>query len=162
MIHLIVGNTGAGKTTYSNQLKEKVNGIIFSIDKWNKTLFFPDKKESDGLEWILERIERAENMIMHLIEQLETAKVDSILDVGLATLEHREKFRNFAATHGFKCQMHYLDIPKAVRYARVQKRNQEKGASFEFEVTEEMFEFMETWFQIPSPAELESAHIIKS
>lgn len=36
MIHLIVGNTGAGKTTYSNKLKRKTNGIIFSIDKWNK------------------------------------------------------------------------------------------------------------------------------
>jgi tRNA A37 N6-isopentenylltransferase MiaA len=44
MIHLIVGNTGAGKTTYSNALRKKTNGVIFSIDKWNKTLFLADKK----------------------------------------------------------------------------------------------------------------------
>ena len=59
MIHLIVGNTGSGKTTYANKLKEKTKGVIFSIDKWNKTLFLPDKSPSDGVEWFLQRIERA-------------------------------------------------------------------------------------------------------
>ena len=42
MIHLIVGNTGSGKTTYSNKLKQETGGLIFSIDQWNKALFFPD------------------------------------------------------------------------------------------------------------------------
>ena len=49
MIYLIVGNTGAGKTTYSHQLKEKVGGFLFSIDVWNSVLFLPDKKDEDGL-----------------------------------------------------------------------------------------------------------------
>jgi dephospho-CoA kinase len=57
MIHLIVGNIGSGKTTYSNLLKKKTNGIIFSIDERNKTLFLEDKKWDDGLEWVLERID---------------------------------------------------------------------------------------------------------
>lgn len=43
MIHLIVGNTGSGKTTYSRELKQKTNGVIFSIDKWNNALFLTDK-----------------------------------------------------------------------------------------------------------------------
>ncbi|WP_291798243.1 hypothetical protein [Lutibacter sp.] len=57
MIHLIVGNTGSGKTTYSTELKKKNKGIIFSIDKWNNTLFLANKKPNDELEWFLERIE---------------------------------------------------------------------------------------------------------
>jgi len=44
MIHLIVGNTGSGKTTYSTNLQRKTQGIIFSIDKWNRILFLDDKK----------------------------------------------------------------------------------------------------------------------
>ena len=68
MIHLIVGKTGAGKTTYSNELRMKTDGIIFSIDKWNNELFLPDKESTDGLEWILERINRAESIMIHLIE----------------------------------------------------------------------------------------------
>lgn len=54
MIHLIVGNTGIGKTTYSNKLKATTKGVIFSIDFWNNTLFIPDKNPEDGLDWFLE------------------------------------------------------------------------------------------------------------
>lgn len=49
MIHLIIGNTGSGKTTYSSELKINTDGVIFSIDKWNNILFLPDKKPTDGL-----------------------------------------------------------------------------------------------------------------
>jgi predicted kinase len=96
MIHLIVGNTGSGKTTYSAKLKGKNKGIIFSIDKWNKTLFLADKKPTDGLKWFLERIERSEEIIMELVN----AKTDSILDLGLSKLEHRDNFRKFVETNG--------------------------------------------------------------
>jgi predicted kinase len=154
MIHLIVGNTGAGKTTYSNILKARVNGIIFSIDKWNNTLFLADKKPTDGLEWFLERIERAEKIILNLIEQLEASQVDSILDLGLSKLEHREKFRKFAAENGYQIKYHFLDISKETRWKRVMERNHEQGETFEFEVTLENFEFMESWFEKPSETEM--------
>ncbi len=102
MIHLIVGNTGSGKTTYANTLKNETNGIIFSIDQWNNILFLADKTADDGLEWFLERIDRAEKMIMDLVAQLEQAKVDAILDLGLSKFEHREKFRKFAFAKALK------------------------------------------------------------
>jgi len=161
MIHLIVGNTGSGKTTYSNKLKEDTNGIIFSIDKWNNTLFLPDKKATDGLEWFLERIERAEKMIINLIDQLENSGIDSILDLGLSKFEHREKFRKLAANHEFEIKTHYLNISKEIRLKRVLKRNTEKGETFEFEVTQENFEFMESWFEIPSKIELKNGIVVK-
>nr|WP_299432086.1 ATP-binding protein [uncultured Maribacter sp.] len=160
MIHLIVGNTGSGKTTYSNSLKTKNNGIIFSIDTWNNTLFLADKKETDGLGWFLERIERVEKMICNLIEQLEASGVDSILDLGLSKLEHREKFRTFAALKGFKTTTHFLDISKEIRLQRVLQRNTEKGETFEFEVSQENFDFMETWFEKPSELEMKNGIII--
>ncbi|MFI1772146.1 AAA family ATPase [Thalassobellus citreus] len=154
MIHLIVGNTGSGKTTYSNELKEKTNGIIFSIDKWNKTLFLEDKKPDDGLEWFLERIERAEKMIMSLVNQLENSKIDSILDLGLSKFEHREKFRKFADLNNYDLTIHFLDISKETRLNRVIKRNTEKGDTFEFEVSKENFDFMENWFEKPTEKEM--------
>jgi predicted kinase len=154
MIQLIVGNTGSGKTTYSKELKKENNGIIFSIDKWNNTLFLSDKKPSDGLEWFLERINRAESIIMDLIAQLENAKTDSILDLGLSKFEHREKFRNFAEQKGFQLRIHFLDISKETRLKRIMKRNDEKGETFEFEVSLEDFNFMENWFEKPDNIEL--------
>ncbi len=155
MIHLIVGNTGSGKTTYSKELKRKTNGIIFSIDKWNKTLFLDDKKTIDGLEWFLERIERAEKIILDLVNQLENSKTDSILDLGLSKFKHREKFRKFADLNNYGLKIHYLDVSKEIRLHRIMKRNAEKGATFEFEVSKEDFDFMENWFEEPNEKEME-------
>jgi predicted kinase len=160
MIHLIVGNTGSGKTTYSNELKSKTNGIIFSIDKWNNILFLADKKPTDGLEWFLERIERAEKMIMDLVIQLENSKTDSILDLGLSKFEHREKFRKFANLNKLELTTHFLDISKDTRMQRVMKRNTDKGETFEFEVSKEDFNFMENWFEKPTAKEMIGGLII--
>ena len=160
MIHLIVGNTGSGKTTYSMELKSKSKAIIFSIDNWNKTLFLEDKKPNDGLEWFLERIDRAETMMMDLIHQLEQVRVDAILDLGLSKLEHREKFRRFAQQNNYEIKIHFLDISKETRYKRVMKRNEEKGDTFAFEVSKENFNFMETWFEKPTKKELINAIVI--
>lgn len=154
MIHLIIGNTGSGKTTYSNQLKKKLNGVLFSIDKWNNVLFLADKKPTDGLEWFLERIDRAETMILDIVMQLENSGTDSILDLGFSKLQHREKFRKFAAENGYQIKFYFLDISKQTRWKRVMERNNEKGATFEFEVSKENFDFMETWFEKPSETEM--------
>lgn len=160
MIHLIVGNTGSGKTTYSNKLKQETGGLIFSIDQWNKTLFFPDKNEGDGLEWFLERIERSEGLMMDLVKQLQASGVDAILDLGLSKTAHREKFRVFAATNGFDLKTHFLDISRETRLKRIWQRNKEQGATFEFEVTDENFEFMEAWFERPEEGEMKNGIII--
>lgn len=162
MIHLIVGNTGSGKTTYCNQLKAQNKGVIFSIDTWNKTLFLSDKKETDGLDWFLERIDRAEEMIKNLILQLENANTDSILDLGLSKFSHREKFRKFALENNIEFQFHYLNISKEERWQRILKRNAEKGVTYEFDVTLEDFNFMEDWFEQPTNQELNEAIIVSS
>lgn len=160
MIHLIVGNTGSGKTTYANDLRKQNRGVVFSIDKWNKTLFLPDKKPTDGLEWFLERIERAEALMSDLIEQLENSGTDSILDLGLSKVEHRQKFRIFAAEKGIELTTHFLDIPTDVRLNRIHRRNKEQGSTFEFEVSDEDFEFMEAWFEPPSDEEMQGGIVI--
>jgi hypothetical protein len=56
--------------------------------------------------------------------------------------------------------LNYLDIPKEMRWHRVQNRNQEKGITFEFEVSENDFNFMETWFEVPTNEELQLAILI--
>tara|TARA_R110002126_G_scaffold60491_3_gene157444 strand:+ start:782 stop:1270 length:489 start_codon:yes stop_codon:yes gene_type:complete len=154
MIHLIIGNTGSGKTTYSNKLKAELNGVLFSIDKWNNVLFLADKKPTDGLEWFLERIDRAETMILDVVIQLENSGTDSILDLGLSKLEHREKFRKFTVANGYQIKSHFLDISKETRWKRVMQRNKEQGDTFEFEVSKENFDFMETWFEKPTQTEM--------
>jgi hypothetical protein len=53
-----------------------------------------------------------------------------------------------------------LDIPKEERRSRVLRRNREKGESYEFEVSLENFEFMETWFEQPTLEEMKEGILI--
>jgi polyphosphate kinase 2 (PPK2 family) len=107
------------------------------------------------LEWFLEKIDRAEEMIMGLVKKLENSKTDSILDLGLSKFEHREKFREFVESNGYELKTYFLDISKETRLKRVIKRNNAKGDTFEFEVSRENFDFMESWFEIPNEKEIE-------
>jgi hypothetical protein len=40
-------------------------------------------------------------------------------------------------------------------------RNQDKGETFEFKVSQENFDFMENWFEIPSAREMKNGINIK-
>nr|WP_299684067.1 ATP-binding protein [uncultured Dokdonia sp.] len=160
MIHMILGNTGAGKTTYALSLRDKEQGVIFSIDHWNKTLFLDDKTPEDGVDWFLERIERSDTMIQSIVAQMATAGTPAILDLGFAKKERRDRFYAFAKAYNIPIQLHFLDIPLEIRKQRVMQRNQEKGETFQFEVSETDVEFMESWFEKPTPKELAHAHII--
>jgi predicted kinase len=162
MIHLIVGNTGAGKSTYANQLKKENGGIILTIDQWNKVLFLPDKRETDGFEWFMERINRSESLMMDLIIQLESNQTDSILDLGFSTFSHREKFRSFARDYDFDYTLHFLDVSSAVRKQRVKDRNLKKADTFAFEVSDKDFAFMENHFEVPTEKEMEDALHLKN
>lgn len=157
---MILGNTGAGKTTYALSLRDKEQGVIFSIDHWNKTLFLEDKTPEDGVDWFLERIERSDTMIQSIVKQLAVAKTPAILDLGFAKKDRRDRFYAFAKAYNIPIQLHFLDIPLKTRKQRVMQRNQEKGETFQFEVSETDVEFMEAWFEKPTPKELEHAHII--
>lgn len=160
MMHLILGNTGAGKTTYARSLKEQEQGVIFSIDHWNKTLFLDDKTPEDGVDWFLERIHRSDTMIQSLVVQLAAAGTPAILDLGFAKKDRRARFYAFAKAYNIPFLVHFLDVPLEVCKQRVKQRNQEKGATFQFEVSETDIEFMENWFEKPTPNEVADAIII--
>ena len=99
-------------------------------------------------------------MILNLVHQLEKTNTDSILDLGLSKFEHRKKFRTFATKNDYDLKLHFLDITKETRLQRVLLRNEEKGETYQFEVTQENFDFMETWFEKPNSNEMIDGIII--
>ena len=58
MIHLVCGLTGAGKTTYSERLRRDLAGVRFSVDDWNRRLFFMDRQPTADFDWFYERVQR--------------------------------------------------------------------------------------------------------
>lgn len=158
-VHLICGSTGAGKTTYARRLCSETSGFVFSIDEWMKNLFWMDSPNPPNLDWALERVRRCEDQIWLLSIAL-AKRCDIVLDLGFSKQTQRKKFYDLVREAGLTSQLHYLDIPVDLRKKRVEHRNQQRTSTFEFEVDDKTFEWMENFFEPPNSHELVSAKIL--
>jgi hypothetical protein len=52
-----------------------------------------------------------------------------------------------------ECVLQVLEVDVEVRWGRVSERNRGEGQTFTFEVTREMFEFMEARWELPDEEE---------
>lgn len=150
---LVVGCTGAGKTTYARRLADEIGGVRFSIDEWMVPLFGPDRPEPIQFAWMMERIGRCEAQIFGLVEQLAARGVPAVLDLGFTRHEHRDKFRALAAGAGLSVHVHFVDVPAEERWRRVEQRNADQGETYAMQVDRGMFDFMEGMWEAPAEAE---------
>ena len=147
---LVCGPTGAGKTTYSISLAEEIKAVRFSIDPWMQTLFGNDIKELD-FTWITERLERCYSQIWDVSSQILKINGNVVLDLGFNTLSQRQAFSAKANQINITPEIHFINAQLKERKARVKQRNREKDPNlYSFEVTDIMFNFMETKFEQPS------------
>jgi len=151
---LVCGPTGAGKTTYSLSLSKEAGAIRFSIDPWMQILFSKDMVSLD-YSWMIERVNRCYEQIWEVSEQILALNGNVILDLGFTTKAQRDKFANRARLLNVNTEIHYMDAPKYIRKKRVEKRNIEKDPTvYSFEVTDMIFNFMESKFEPPNQEEL--------
>lgn len=163
LIHLICGSTGAGKTTYAKRLADQLGAVRFSIDEWMTALFWMDAPQPIDAAWSMERVERCNAQIWRTAADLANHNVPIVFDLGFPTQEERQRFRSLAGSAGLSVQLHYLDVPIDERWRRVQARN-EAGADVNqlpFQVTRDMFDFVETLFEAPTDEELLAADGIR-
>lgn len=154
MIHLICGSTGAGKTTYANELRQQLGALHLSIDDWMVTLFAPDTPPQMSWPWIEERVLRCERQILATALALARTGVPAILDLGLQQAGQRRRVAERAAAAGVGVRLHFLDIDATERWRRVEQRNEQQGETFRVKVTRPMFDFIETIWQPPTPEEM--------
>ena len=154
---LIVGCTGAGKTTYARQLAEELGGVRFSIDEWMTALFWADSPQPIQFEWTMERVERCEAQIFATAREVAARGLPVLLDLGFTRKEHRDKFRALGAAAGLNVAVHFLDVPADERWERVNRRNNERGETYAMTVDRPMFDFMEGMWEPPAEAEWSSA-----
>lgn len=154
MIHLVCGSTGAGKTTYANELRQQLGALHLSIDDWMATLFAPDAPPQMSWPWIEERVLRCERQILATALDLARTGVPSILDLGLQRADQRQRVAERAAAAGVGVRLHFLDIDATERWRRVEVRNKQQGETFRMKVTRPMFDFIETIWQPPTDDEM--------
>lgn len=157
---LIVGCTGAGKSTYANQLDKNHDHFILKNDDWFKELYHKDIPRESMYEWCLERTERIEAVMLQESLKLINKDLNVVLDIGFFKRKQRNRVLDFYKEHSITAEIHYLDVEREIRWERVQERNQNKSATFSFEVSKENFDFCETLYEPLNNHELESAIII--
>ena len=152
-VHIVFGQQGAGKTTYSRQLVDREQGTRFSIDEWMGELYGPDLPKPISYPWIMERVQRCERRIWAVAGEVAQRGGNVVLDLGFMKVADRSRFATLAQATGLPVRTHYVTAPLALRRDRVLSRNLNKGETFSFEVTPGMFDFMETQFESPTDSE---------
>ncbi len=155
-IHLVCGATGAGKSTYAETLAQSVGGVRFSIDEWLQRLHNMDQPAEMSFDWFYERVQRNCAQMRDTAEKLVPLGVPSVFDCGLTNKDERKIFSDWADNHGYAVQLHFVDVPTVTRWQRVLNRNREQAETFQFEVTREMFDFIETIWEAPSLKEMQT------
>jgi predicted kinase len=152
-VNLVSGSTGAGKTTFARKLAEEKLAVRFSIDEWMNNLYWPDQEPGVDYRWAIERVERCERQIwLSTLEVLRCGR-EVVFDLGFSELRQRARFAKLAAGVEAELVTHFVTAAPDVRRARVRQRNEEKRETFEFEVTDDMFDFMEGVFEPPTDDE---------
>jgi predicted kinase len=152
--HLVCGSTGAGKTTYSLALMQRLNGVHFSIDEWMVRLFGKDQPEVLQLNWVMERVERCEQQIARVATQCARAGIAPVLDLSFLRARDRANFAGVAERAGCSVALHLLDVPATERWNRVKVRNKRRGETFSLTVTRPIFDFFEKIWELPTSAEM--------
>ena len=150
---LLIGSTGAGKTTYARQLAREHGALVFSIDEWMQNLFAPDLAGS-GFDAIVERTRRVRRQMWAVAQQALARGVPVIFDSGLLTFADRASERAAARVLGVSQHSHYLATPAELRWKRVSARNDLRDGGYMFDVSRPMFDFIERIWQAPDDDEI--------
>ena len=152
-ILLLLGLTGAGKSTLGRRLAREKRELYFSIDEWLKKLFWMDAPSQDPLPWVLERCRRVDTLIASLLEQEIAGGRGAVLDLGFSKPAERKRWIDFAEARGAAVALLMLDVPREERWARVEKRNLSLGPT-DVAVDRATFDWMEGYFEPPTDEEL--------
>jgi predicted kinase len=150
-LHLTCGLPGAGKTTLARQLERQHGALRLTTDEWLVRLFGADITMAEN-ELFRGRLEGL--LLDTAVRALELG-VDVVLDFGVWSRSEREEFRARAAAAGARSELHYLDVPLDELLARLAIRNEHEPAGT-FRIREHQLRLWATWFEAPSPDELQS------
>lgn len=152
-IHLIVGPVAAGKSTFALELCRRHRAVRLTLDEWMTRLFSPDRPDDGVMEWYRERAGRCVEQIWQLADQLIAAGTEVVLEIGLIQQRDRLRFYRRVDASGHAMTIYVLDAPREVRRERVERRNQDRGATFSMVVPPHIFELASDLWEPPDAAE---------
>ena len=152
-VFLVEGPVGSGKSTFAVKLSQDHDALRFTLDDWMRTLFAPDRPDSEVIPWYLERKARCIEQIWKLTRDLLDAGHNAVLELGLIQTQARQDFYARVDAAGYALSVFVMDAPREIRRQRVMERNERKGATFSVEVPEAFFELASDMWQPPDDEE---------
>ena len=140
-LFIVCGLPGSGKTTLAKQLETQFRAVRFCPDDWMDALEFDLYDEGargriESLQWIL-----AKNLL--------ALGTSAITEWGTWGKDERDQLRIGARSLGAAVELHFLDIPLDVLFARIRQRNRESPPIERHDLTK-----WSNSFERPSPEEL--------
>lgn len=149
---LICGKICCGKTTYSEQIREKENAVILSVDEIMLSIFGQHAGEKHD-----EYANNTQKYLFNKSIEFVNAGVNVILDWGFWTKVNRNKAKEFYKAHGINTEMHYIDICDETWKQRLAYRNAkvETGETDAYFVDENLANKFAAIFETPDKDEID-------
>lgn len=122
-LHLISGLPASGKTTYATALRDRVNGVLFCLDRWLITVFGRYSLPDVGQDEHTRRVLACRELMWESASELLKRSTDVILDDGFFYREHRMRHVSLAAAVGADTTIHFVDTPLEHILPRLERRN---------------------------------------
>ena len=159
-IYLVEGPVGAGKSTFSAALSQKINAPHLNLDSWMVSLFSPDRPSVGVIEWYVERKARCIEQIWDTALKILNSNCNVILELGMVQRKTRLAMYERIKNAGYKFSVYMLNAPKDERRERVRLRNLQKGSTFSMEVPDEIFEIASDLWEEPDSIEFEEQQMV--
>ncbi len=118
ILYLIVGHTGAGKSTIAKKLAAELPAFYISHDELLVTAYGDNIEQLDFRDCC----ERMDSLIWKQAKQLFNLKLDLVLE-GFGTKKMRDGVQTEAEKIGYQFKMIWVDCPADIRLQRVLRRN---------------------------------------
>ena len=138
---IVCGLPGAGKTTHAKRLERDIGAVRFCPDEWMNFL---------GISvWQTAPRDRIEKLQWRLAQDLLVRGVNVVIEWGTWARSERDVLRTRARDLGAAVELHFLDPPLDILFARIRGRNAESPP-----VTTDDLRKWDALFERPSEPEL--------
>lgn len=122
-------------------------------------LFSPDRPKDNFMEWYSDRKSRCIQQIWEVTCELLNSGTSVILELGLVQQVNRDDFYRRVDGTEYEMQVHLIDTPLELRRQRVTERNTQKNETYKMEVSDEMFNLANSFWEEPTEVEFRERNI---
>jgi predicted kinase len=149
-LYFLCGRAGAGKSTLARKISTEHRAILFCEDQWLARLF----GGASSLAEYLERRERVRSLLIEHVPTILKAGHSVVFDFGGNTIRDRSWVRSVFESVAAPHELHYIVADAVLCKRRIAERNRTKPDGIYWgDVSEEMFDAVNVYFQPPTPAE---------